>query len=103
MEPATRQKAGRLGIAFAPGGVNSPAGRLSARLMTVCGTWRVERLSQVAAKAGIAPRASMIANFIGEMVIRQRQGGQVPESIGPARFALRDGWCGLCPRSAYSA
>ena len=55
MVPATRQKAGILGIGFTfaarVGGVNSPAGRDSAMVTLILGNARTDRLSQVAAWA----------------------------------------------------
>src|ERR1700692_1052029 len=49
IDPAMRQKAGRLAIGLAPGGVNSPAGRDSAMVIVLFGSARAARVSQVAA------------------------------------------------------
>src|SRR5580704_2534680 len=67
MDPATRQKAGRLAMGLPPGGTNSPADRDSAVVMVVCASDRAPRLSQVAActgKATQAARAITMADFI---------------------------------------
>ena len=52
IDPAMRQKAGRLASGFAPGGVNSPAGRASAMVIVLFGSASEARLSQVAALPG---------------------------------------------------
>src|SRR4051812_41839242 len=64
MDPATRQKAGRLGMGRVPGAENSPGARVSALAMVVCGRARVERLSQVAAASGAAKANASRADFI---------------------------------------
>ncbi len=53
-------------MGLAPGSVNSPAGRDSARLTVVFGSAKLPRLSQVAAQAGIAARIVKRTDFILE-------------------------------------
>src|ERR1019366_6416420 len=60
MTPATRQKAGRLGMALPLGGVKLPAGTDSARVMDVAGRSSLFRASQVWA-AGAADASWMQA------------------------------------------
>src|SRR5882724_9450722 len=60
IDPATRQKAGRLGMGLASGTVNSPGGRDSAIVIVVFGSAKAARLSQVVA----APD-----NRIGKMTV----------------------------------
>ncbi len=58
----TRQKAGRFGIAFPPGGVKLPAGMASAAMIVVSGSCRCASAPQSAASAGraaeLAPMSS---------------------------------------------
>src|SRR4051794_12395336 len=73
IDPATRQNSGRLAIVFAPGGVNSPAGRDSTSLIVVFASLRLERLSHERPlpnrAVGMVRMIARISAFMGDSFV----------------------------------